>query len=285
MALSKTPAIVLKSRKWGEADRIVTFFTLRYGKIRGVARGARRMKSRFGSALEPFVHCDLDLYEKHGDSLYRVSHADIRDSFYTLRDSLDTIAAAARLANLAGAVTADGDAVPRIFHALVDGLRAITESRDPSHTAALYEVELLRFAGYLPHLEHCTFCQARASPTWFFSPRAGGVLCALCVRREPLHCPAVSSACLAFFRQALRMEPALLPRLRPSAAVRQELRQVIEQYVECVAGRRLPRTEAFFSAISPSAETGPQAAELAAEGQASYARPVGSLASPRSHRV
>src|SRR5438034_10431065 len=107
MPLLKTTGIVLKSRKWGEADRIVTFFSLQYGKIRGVARGARRMKSRFGSALEPFVHCDLVLYEKHGDSLYRVSHADIRESFYGLRDQLETIGAAARLTNMAGAFSAN----------------------------------------------------------------------------------------------------------------------------------------------------------------------------------
>src|SRR5438876_11472130 len=147
MGLSKTPAIVLKSRKWGDADRIVTFFTLKHGKVRGVARGARRMKSRFGSALEPFVHCDLDLYEKHGDSLYRISQADIRQSFHTLRDSLETISAAARLANLAGAVTADGDAVPRIFHALLEGFHAVAESIDPSHSAGLYEVDILRLPG------------------------------------------------------------------------------------------------------------------------------------------
>src|SRR5947209_14743169 len=77
MPLLKTPAIVLKSRKWGDADRIVTFFTLKHGKVRGVARGARRMKSRFGGTLEPFVYCDLVLYEKPGDSLYRVSQTDV----------------------------------------------------------------------------------------------------------------------------------------------------------------------------------------------------------------
>jgi len=76
----KTPAITLKSRKWGEADRIVTFYTIRFGKLRGVARGARRMKSRFGSALEPFVHCDLNLFEKHNDPLYRITQADIRET-------------------------------------------------------------------------------------------------------------------------------------------------------------------------------------------------------------
>ena len=261
MPLHKTSGIVLKSRKWGEADKIVTFFTLKHGKIRGVARGARRMKSRFGSALEPFVHCDLILFEKHGDSLYRISQADIRESFYGLRDTLEMIGAAARMTNLAGAISADGDAVPRMFHALLEGLRATSQSRDPIHTAALYEVEILRFAGYLPHLDRCTMCRSRQnSGAWYFSPRSGGILCAMCVRREPLKCSVVSPACLAYFRQALRMDPADLPRLKVSLSVREELRDVIALYVECVAGRRLPRAEALLVNAGIAAE--PRAAYL-----------------------
>ena len=161
MPFLKTPAVVLKSRKWGDADRIVTFFTLKHGKVRGVARGARRMKSRFGSSLEPFVHCDLVLFEKPGDTLYRVSQTDIRHAFPSIRTSLEAITGAARLANLAGAVTADGDAVPRVFQALLEGLRAVGDSGDPVLTAALYELEILRFAGYLPHLDRCNACQQR----------------------------------------------------------------------------------------------------------------------------
>jgi len=271
MPLLKTPAIVLKSRKWGDADRIVTFFTLKHGKVRGVARGARRMKSRFGSSLEPFVHCDLVLFEKPGDTLYRVSQTDIRHAFISLRDSLETIAGAARLANLAGAVTADGDAVPRVFHTLLEGFRAIGDSKDPGLTAALYELEILRFAGYLPHLDRCNACQRRASGgTWFFSPRAGGTVCAACARREPVRCPAVSPACLAFFRQVLRMDPARLSRLKATASQRHELREVIELYVDCVAGRRMPRMHGFPGEGRVSSRPGRAGEMVAAERQPAY---------------
>jgi DNA repair protein RecO (recombination protein O) len=132
---------------------------------------------------------------------------------------------------------------------LLDGFSAITESSDPTYTAALYEVEILRFAGYLPHLERCNACQSTQNAgSWFFSPRSGGTICARCVGREPLYCPALSPACLAFFRQALRMNPALLPRLKATAPIRRELREVMELYVNCVAGRRLPSTDALFAA-------------------------------------
>jgi len=279
MPLLKTPAIVLKSRKWGDADRIVTFFTLKHGKVRGVARGARRMRSRFGGALEPFVYCDLVLYEKPGDSLYRVSQTDIQQAFHPLRTSLETIAGAARLANLAGAVTADGDAVPRVFHALLEGFRAIQGSEDPSLTAALYELEILRFAGYLPHLDRCNVCQGRASGgAWYFSSRAGGTVCTACVKREPARCPAVSPACLAFFRQVLRMDPARLPRLKASASLRNELHEVIELYVDNVAGRRMPRTHGMLGEGRVSACPG-WAGGVAAERPAPYQRTACPVAS------
>src|SRR5918996_2416393 len=125
MPLLKTPAITLKSRKWGEADRIVTFYTLRVGKLRGVARGARRIKSRFGSALEPFVHCDLNLFEKANDHLYRITQADIREPFTGLREDLALMSGGGRLVNLVAAVTGEGDACPNMYHALSAGLRAL----------------------------------------------------------------------------------------------------------------------------------------------------------------
>jgi hypothetical protein len=71
------------------------------------------------------------------------------------------------------------------------------------------------------------------------------------VRREPMKCPVVSPACLAFFRQALKMDPELLPRMKASPSVRQELREAIQLYVECVAGRRLPSVQAFLAAEVP----------------------------------
>src|SRR5439155_21527274 len=100
MSLLKTAAITLRSRKWGEADRIVTFFTLQHGKLRGVARGARRMRSRFGSALEPFVNCDLNLFERRNDPLYRITQVDIRETLPQLREDLALRAEAARMAKL-----------------------------------------------------------------------------------------------------------------------------------------------------------------------------------------
>lgn len=112
MPLVKTTAIVLRSHKWGDADRIVTLYSKDLGKLRGIARGARRQKSRFGAAIEPFSVCRLNLFEKIGDPLFRISHVDLVRSSHVLREDLRSMASAARMVNLVAAITPDGDPDP-----------------------------------------------------------------------------------------------------------------------------------------------------------------------------
>ncbi|MFO0733519.1 MAG: DNA repair protein RecO [Nitrospiraceae bacterium] len=183
MPLVKTPAIVLHSRKWGDADRIVTFFTLRFGKLRGVARGARRLKSRLGGMIEPFTLCQLDLFEKPGDSLYRISQVTIDEPFAKFRDDLSLMAAASRMVNLVGAVMAEGDAEPRVFEGLEQGLRSLLMSRDVAWTTLLFQIRLLGLSGFRPQTDHCAACgQTQSRPLPNFSPLAGARLRAL---RQP----------------------------------------------------------------------------------------------------
>ena len=177
MPLVKTAAIVLKSRKWGEADRIVTFYAERLGKIRGVARGARRQKSRFGSALEPFTLCHLNLFEKPGDSLFRISHVDPVHPFHSLREDLTQMASAARMVNVVAAVTPDGDPDARVFQTLEQGLHSLHGGGDPAYTALLFQIRLLGLIGFRPQTDHCAACgKTRLAGDPQFSPAAGGLV-------------------------------------------------------------------------------------------------------------
>ena len=256
MALLKTLAITLRSHKWGEADRIVTFYTLRFGKLRGVARGARRAKSRFGSALEPFVYSDLNLFEKPNDLLYRVTQADIRESFAGLREDLRLIAAGARMVNLVAAVTAEGDPSPVIFETLLEGLRALSQGHDPTLATLLFQISLLGRTGFRPQTDHCAACGSTGQMTPAghparFSPQAGGLVCSSCARRHPDRCLPMSPGGVAFVEQALRLPAAVLPRLKASGQVRAEVEAAIESFVTVVAGRRLPPAD-FLAAEGTS---------------------------------
>jgi DNA repair protein RecO (recombination protein O) len=241
MPLVKTVAITLKSRKWGEADRIVTMYAQRLGKIRAVARGARRQKSRMGAALEPLTMCELNLFEKSGDSLYRVSQVDLVEPFIKFREDLTLMAAAARMANVVGAVTPDGDPDPELFNTLEQGLRSLVTSDDPALTALLFQIRLLGLTGFRPQTDHCAACgKTRVILEPQFSPASGGLVCTTCAARQRFPCLPLSRGSLAFLQQALRLAPTMVTRLRADGQVRCEVEDAIEGYVTVVAGKRIP---------------------------------------------
>lgn len=259
MPLLKTPAISLKSRKWGDADRIVTFYTLRFGKLRGVARGARRSKARFGAALEPFVFTELNLFEKRGDSLYRITQADIREPFPRLREDLGLMAAAGRLANLVDAVTGEGDAGPRVFETLLEGLAALQVTEDPALTALLFQIRLLGLTGFRPQTDHCAACGESAQEgqpfvSRHFSPASGGLLCADCAGRHRNQCLPLSPGSLAFMQHAIRWKPTVLNRLKAEGRIRAEAEAAVESYVTVVTGKRLPPVD--FLVAEPQSSYG-----------------------------
>lgn len=251
MPLIKATAIVLRSRKWGDADRIVTFYSKEKGKIGGVARGARRPKSRFGAALEPFSLCRLNLFEKAGDSLLRVSQVDLVRSSQKLRESLSLIDSAARMVNVVAAITPDGDPDPLLFDTLEQGLASLHESEDPAFTALLFQIRLLGVTGFRPQTDHCAACgKAHFAGEPQFSPLAGGLVCLSCAAHQRVRCIALSRGSLSFLQQAIRLDPAVVTRLRASGQVRGEVEAAIEGYVTVVAGKRLPSANFLSVAVS-----------------------------------
>ncbi len=252
MPLVKTAAIVLHSRKLGEADRIITFYTMRLGKLRGVARGARRLKSRLGGMIEPFTLCHLDLFEKPGDSLYRISQVTQDEPFAKFRTDLTLMAAAGRMVNLVSAVMADGDPEPRVFELLESGMRTLLDSRDAAWTTLLFQIRLLGVVGFRPQTEQCATCgQGHRNPLPQFSPMAGGMVCERCASRQPFRCTTLSRGSVAFLQQALHIQPSLLSRLHAAGQVRAEVESAIESYVTVVAGRRLPPVD-FLTSGDPA---------------------------------
>ena len=251
MPLVKTTAIILRSRKWGEADRIITFYSKDFGKIRGVARGARRQKSRFGGAIEPFSVCRLNLFEKAGDFLFRISHVDLIRSSQVLREDLRLMASAARMVNVVAAITPDGDPDPLLFDTLEQGLASLHESEDSRFTALLFQIRLLGLTGFRPQTDHCAACGRMhfvGEPQ--FSPLAGGLVCLTCAARQRVRCVAFSRGSFLFLQQAIRLAPTLLRRLRATGQVRNEVEEAIEGYVTVVAGKRLPPVD-FLSPALP----------------------------------
>jgi DNA repair protein RecO (recombination protein O) len=176
----KSEAIVLRSIRYGEADRIVHLYTPGRGRIGAIAKGARRARSRFGARLEPFVHIQAVLREGRGD-LYTITGADTVTVHRALREHAATLDAAARACDAVARLFETGDPHPEVFRLLANQL-ALLDSGTAHARAAnglAFRLKLLLAAGILPQLASCASC-GEPDHLRGFSASAGGVVCSSC---------------------------------------------------------------------------------------------------------
>jgi DNA repair protein RecO (recombination protein O) len=164
MPLHTTQAYVLRTYTLAEADKICIFLTRDSGKVRGVAHGARKMKSRFGSALEPFTEVMLTYFFKEGRELVSVSNCDIvRSNFYIAARSYETASVLAYMAELLSEFLPDNEANERLYRLVAASLAALEGSEDEKSlwlALRYFESWLLRLTGYFPDLANCSMCAA-----------------------------------------------------------------------------------------------------------------------------
>jgi len=173
-------AVVLRVTKLGEADRIVTLLTRRQGRVRAVAKGVRRTKSKFGGRLEPFSHVDLQLYA--GRNLDIVTQAETLDPFGpVLAADYPRYTCATAIAETAERLTAEEhEPSLRLYLLLVSALRALSETRrEPSLILDAFLLRAMSLAGWAPALNDCARCGEPGPHTAFHIP-SGGLLCAGC---------------------------------------------------------------------------------------------------------
>jgi DNA repair protein RecO (recombination protein O) len=180
----KTEAVVLRSFRFGEADRVLHLYTLDRGRIGAVAKGVRKTKSRFGARLEPLSHVELLLHQGAGE-LHTVTGVDLIRSHRTAREQPYRLNAGLVGSEAMLRLFPEQEASPRAFRALTRFLdlldelapSAVTPTVDP--LVLSFQLKLLWVAGYLPHLTSCAECGAEAGLAGY-SPSAGGAVCAAC---------------------------------------------------------------------------------------------------------
>jgi len=173
VALYRDQGIVLRTYKLGEADRIVSFMTERNGKVRAVAKGVRKTKSKFGARLEPPTHVALQLYE--GRELDIVTQAESIDHFRTIREDLDRLTRAVTMLEAVDQLSLEREPNPELYRMLVGGLKAIAD-RNSALLVAGFHWKLLALEGFRPVVEHCAACE-REDGLVAFDPDVGGLLC------------------------------------------------------------------------------------------------------------
>lgn len=179
--LGKTAAVVIGSFPLGESDRVVTFYSRDFGKIRGVAKSARRMRSRFGSALELCTLGELVFFDSGRSELVRVDHFDITRPFDRVREDLDRLGQAAWMVECVARLTGERDRHVALFSLLLRGLRALDGSRPPARVAITFGVRCVETLGHRPRLDACVEC-GRAYPFPRPALGDGGLMCQACAR-------------------------------------------------------------------------------------------------------
>jgi DNA repair protein RecO (recombination protein O) len=207
VSLYRDEGVVLRSHKLGEADRIVVVFTRGHGKVRAVAKGVRRTRSRFGARLEPGGVVALQLHRGRGE-LDVVTQVETLERFATLRQDPERFARVAVMLEVTEQLVPDRTPDRPLHQVLLGALRELERTGHPLVVSA-FVMRVLALEGVQPVADRCVGCGSPA-PLVAFDPAAGGTLCPACRRGVALSQSAV--ACLADLtagrvRQALRSTP------------------------------------------------------------------------------
>lgn len=253
MSLYRDEAVVLRSIRLGEADRIVTLLTPRYGKVRAVAKGVRRTKSRFGGRLEPLSHVSVLCWK--GRELDIVTQAEVLDTFRAVREDLERLSAASAMLEVADQVSQEGQPGPQLHNMLVGALRTLASgpaSRPAPGSGPLpgaappaalivpaFFWKLLVLEGSAPVLSACARCGATADLV-AFDLGEGGVLCRTCRRGV-----AISPEALVLVRRIVGGDLAAVL-AEPASPATHEVGRLATEAVQAHLERRLRCTPAAF---------------------------------------
>lgn len=223
----RTTAVVIEVRDYGEADKIVTFYSLARGRMSGIAKGAKRSLKRFVNKLELFTLLEIHFSDSRTSSLVRLDQAELLEHFPLLRSNYARYTAGILLCELVLHWTKENDPDPGLFELLKWGLTNLQAGgRPPVWGAVLFELKLLTLLGYQPNLGGCGSCGGLSvdQAPYRYRPAIHGLICRACARQgqreETASGLMVSLSTISLLLKAQELEPAKLDRLHftPQAA-------------------------------------------------------------------
>jgi DNA repair protein RecO (recombination protein O) len=239
MALYKTRAIVIKSMNLSESDRLITFMTENHGKVKCVAKGARKAKNQFWGSLEPMSLIHLIYFGREHQSLFRLNHSDIIESFQTIRDDFDKLYTGIYFLDLIDAMILEGHWEPKVFGLLYQALAALNQQTELEPLRRLFEIRLLSLSGYKPQLEHCVLCRKLPVNGMIpFSYAHNGILCSSCSNSARIDIQ-FSVGTRNYIKKLLEVEIKTCERLKFPKSQTEEIEKVTHRLVLSHLGREL----------------------------------------------
>ncbi len=234
----RAQSIVLRHSDWGEADRLLVLYTREQGKVRALAKGARKVTSRKAGHLQPFTYVTLQLAK--GRDLLIITQAETMNAFLPLHDNLVKTGYAAYIIELLDRFTYEEEGGnPTLFNLVVETLDRIEKEEDAWLPIRYYEMRLLDHAGFRPQLFECANCGREILPEdQFFSFSAGGAICPRCGQGLP-NLTRISLETLKYMRHFQRSGYRDASRARPSLEVQKEAEALMQGYFTYLLEREL----------------------------------------------
>ena len=244
MPLRETEAIVLRTYRLGEADKIVSLFTRQFGRLRAAAGGAQRTKSRYGGTLEPLSYIRLWLFERENRDLLRLNSAELLESFFDMQKDYRRQVAAQYLVEASERLLPEREVNERAFRLIVAVLRALKRSPEIDRPLLYFNYWLLRLGGYLPDLERCFSCGREiGEEAGYYGPGSEGAFCVACQKTRPGASRRKISAQALALARVMRQSPLERWLAEPSPPETGEARQFFEELVETHAEKKLVTRE------------------------------------------
>jgi DNA repair protein RecO (recombination protein O) len=233
----RVEAVVLRHSDYGEADRILVIYTRDAGKLRVIAKGVRKIRSRKAGHLEPFTRTALQLAT--GRDMAIVTQAETIDTYLPMRDDLVKTGYAAYAIEVIDRFTYEEEANPAIYRLLTETLARISSQDDPILALRYYDLHLLDLLGFRPELFRCLGCGDEILPQdQYFSVSQGGIYCPKCGVGRPDAVP-ISVEALKYMRHLLRSAYPEAARALLSAQVRAEMDDTLQRYMRYLLERSL----------------------------------------------
>ncbi len=248
--LKRTHGIVLKNAVFGEADLIVTYLTPHYGLFNAFAKSPRKIKSRFGSSLEPLTYARISFFGKEEAALPRLTQSDIIKPFHALRSDFKRLLHVSEILELCLNFLPKREPAPDIFRLLLQMMTALESNADNKLFYLFYKMRFLKTAGYLPGLSACGKCGTGSlksretfqgegacaeSEYHHFYIAQGSVICSRCHIGQGASMP-LSRSALRFHESLLKWDPSAICRVNAPGHLVEELSDIIDAHIRYVLG-------------------------------------------------
>jgi DNA repair protein RecO (recombination protein O) len=237
----QTEAIVIKRTRFGEADRLIIAFTPELGKVRAIAKGAMRPKSKLGGNVELLTYSLLQM--ARGRNLDIITQAQAIENFLPLRESLELTSYGFYICEMIDNFTEENVDDRGLFDLTLDTLRQMSDSGEGERALRYFELRLLDHLGYRPQLGRCTACGRQlAEEANYFSPLQGGVLCRDCGYPD-MTASTLSVNALKVLRFWLQCDTSTAMRVKVDLELARELKGLLREYLKYILEKQLKSIE------------------------------------------